>query len=61
VLTNLESESHLLDVTTFGIFAVTLLLLHLLVLEFTPVHDFSNRRRCHRRDFDQIQSGFFSF
>ncbi len=43
-LSNFKPKSHLLEFALFVAAAVFLRLFHLLVLEFTPVDDFSNRR-----------------
>jgi len=43
-LSNFKPKSHLLEFALLVAAAVFLRLFHLLVLEFTPVDDFSNRR-----------------
>lgn len=59
VATDFESQSHLFEFTGARILAVPLLFLHLLILVFAPVNDFGNRRRCVRRDLNQIKIGSF--
>lgn len=59
VLANFEAEAYLLEFTHLGMLAVPLLLFHLLILVFTPVDDFGNRRRCLWGDLNQIEPSVF--
>ena len=58
-LSNLHTKSHLFEFSCLVALAIFLRFLHLLILEFTPVDDFSYRRVCVWRDFYQIKSRFF--
>jgi hypothetical protein len=57
-LTDLHAEPHLLKLALLAFRTVLLLLFHLLVLVFTPVDYFSDRRISARRDLNQIDAGF---
>ncbi len=59
MITDLKTESHLLDLERLGAFLVLLQLLCALVIEFPPIEDFRYRWVRFGADFDQVETLLF--